>query len=176
VTFIDPEPTAWARLFVGLWPDASVREAIIAQRRAWVWPPGVALTPPERLHLTLQFLGAVARERVAALVQGLDVSFEPFELQLVLSEVWSGGIAVLRPTTTPAPMRSLHVRLGAALRALEQPAARDGLQPHVTLARRAAGAVPPSDMATIRWPVGGYVLIESGLPPPRRYRLVAQYP
>ncbi len=172
---IDPEPPAHARLFVGLWPDSAVREALVAQRGAWVWPSGASLTPPGRLHLTLHFLGAVTRKRIPALVQALDVGFAPFELQLAQAEVWSGGIAVLRSTTTPPAMHSLHARLGAALRALEQPVAREGLLPHVTLARRAVGSEPLALAAPIRWAVAGFVLVESGLPPPRRYRIVAEY-
>lgn len=173
--FTEPEPPALARLFVGLWPGPTVREALVAQRDAWVWQSGVSLTPPGRLHLTLHFLGAVVRERIPALVQGLGVGFEPFELQLAWAEVWSGGIVVLRPSTTPPAMLSLHARLSAALRALEQPVAREGWVPHVTLARRAVGAAPPALAAPIRWPVAAYVLVESGLPPPRRYRIVAEY-
>lgn len=166
---------AFARLFIGWWPDPEVRGALVAQRDAWRWPLGASLTPPERLHLTLHFLGVVPRERVPALVQGLGVGFAPFELQLAQAEAWSGGLVVLRTRTTPSAMHSLHARLGAALHALGQPVAREGLVPHVTFARRARGAVPPALAAPVGWPVEGYVLVESGLPPPRRYRIVAEY-
>ena len=35
---------------------------------------------PQRLHLTLHFIGAVSRDRVAALAAALQVPFEPFSM------------------------------------------------------------------------------------------------
>lgn len=169
------EPTGFARLFVGLWPGAAVRDALEAQRRAWVWPPAASLIPPECLHLTLHFLGAVKRERLAELVQWLGVRFEPIELALALNEVWSGGVAVLRPATTPAGLQALNARLGRALQAFGASTALERLVPHVALARRALGAVPPVEAVPLRWLADRYVLVESGLPPPQRYRVVAEY-
>lgn len=171
----EPGPPAAARLFVGLWPDAGVREALCAQQDAWTWPAGSRPTPPERFHLTLHFLGAVARERVPALVQALGVPCEPFDLRLVRAELWPGGIAVLRPASTPPALQDLHARLGQALHALRQATARERLEPHVTLARRAQGALPPATMAALRWTVRGHVLVESGLAAQQRYRIVAEY-
>ena len=78
-------PPAFARLFVGLWPDDVVRDALLAHAEHWSWPAGVRRVQRDKLHMTLHFLGAVPRERVASLVQGLAVSFEPFELTLDLA-------------------------------------------------------------------------------------------
>jgi 2'-5' RNA ligase len=168
-----PEPSACARLFVALWPDAAVCKALAAQQGGWAWPAGARLTPPERLHLTVHFLGAVARERLPALVQGLAIGSEPVELLLGVPEVWSGGIAVLQPLGVPQTLQRLHGRLAEALNDLAQPVARERLRPHVTLARRACTAVPPSVAVPVRWTARGFALVESQ--PAGRYRIVAEY-
>lgn len=171
---VEAAPPAFARLFLGLWPDDDVRDAVLAHAERWAWPKGARRVQRDKLHLTLHFLGAVPRERVASLVQGLAVSFEPFELTLDLAEAWSNDVAVLRPSVVPAALSDLHHRLRVALHALEQRSARERLVPHVTLARQARGAIPPAQSPHLRWPVGGYVLIESQ--PPRSYRVLYEYP
>ncbi|HJV62740.1 MAG TPA: RNA 2',3'-cyclic phosphodiesterase [Albitalea sp.] len=163
-----------ARLFVGLWPDAEVRDAVLACAARWTWPSGARRVPWPKLHATLHFLGAVPRERVAGLVQGLAVPFEPFSLQLDQAEVWPNEVAVLRPVQVPHELKSLHLRLRIALMQLDQPTARDKLVPHVTLARRAGGARAPAEPPSIRWAVGGYALIESM--PSSAYRVLQDYP
>lgn len=171
---MDPSARATARLFIGLWPDDTVRDALCAQRREWTWPGRQAPVAREKLHMTLHFLGSVPRERLPVLVRGLDVPFEPFELMLDHAELWRGGIAVARPLAVPARLLRLHERLRAALDALQQRTARDELVPHVTLARKARRAVPPTVVEPIRWPVDGFALIESQ--PPGPYRVVGDYP
>jgi 2'-5' RNA ligase len=63
------------RLFVALEPDAAVRDAwgrIQARLRHIPGAAAVRWTRPERLHLTLLFLGDVANERVDELAAALD--------------------------------------------------------------------------------------------------------
>jgi 2'-5' RNA ligase len=167
---------SFARLFIGLWPDSATRDALHACERRWVWSPRAVPVLRERLHLTLHFLGAVPRERVAGLVDGLDVGFDPFELTLEQAEVWHGGVAVLRSVDVPPALQALHARLHAALDTLQQPSVREHLLAHVTLARHAQGARPPARFTPIRWCVDGYALIESERRPPASYRVLQAYP
>ena len=171
-------PTAdpFARLFIGLWPDEATRGALHACARRWTWPPRAVPVARERLHLTLHFLGAVPRERVAGLADGLDVAFDPFVLTLEQAEIWRGGIAVLQSVGVPPALQALHARLHRALDALQQPSARERLLAHVTLARHARGAQPPARFETIEWQVDGYALIESERRPPSQYRVLQSYP
>jgi 2'-5' RNA ligase len=169
----DSEPSA--RLFIGLWPDETVRAALLAHQQQWVWPQRVALVSPDRLHLTLHFLGDVPRPRMPELAQGLAVSFERFDLQLDLAERWAGGVAVLQPVVPPLALAALYERLRAALEGLHQPLQRESLRPHVTLARHAQGALPPQRVAPIRWRVKGYALIESDRRPPSHYRVIRSF-
>jgi 2'-5' RNA ligase len=164
-----------ARLFIGLWPGEPVRAALLAHQQQWAWPARAALVPPDRLHLTLHFLGAVPREQVSGLADALAVLFERFDLQLDQAERWAGGVAVLQPLVPSLPLAALHERLGAALQRLNHTPERNTLRQHVTLARHAQGALPPAQVAPIHWHITGYALIESERGPPRRYRVIRSY-
>jgi 2'-5' RNA ligase len=163
------------RLFVAVWPDAPVRDALAAWQAAWIWPPGAALVPSERLHLTLHFLGGVATEQLAALTERLRVPFEAFELHFGRVELWPGGMAVVRPEHTPPALLGLHGRLAAALAALNRPVESRRYKPHVTLARRAIGARPPPAQPHFSWRAdAGFVLVRS-LPDRAGYELLERF-
>lgn len=158
-----PEPTR--RLFIGLMADPALREAVLAWRQRWQWPPGTALASPAHMHMTLHFLGEVAESRVGLLRQAIAaVPFEPLRLHLGQPEVWPRGIAVLRPAPDAALDR-LQARLGAALRAIGFDAPECPWKPHLTLARKAVRARPPAEPLALDWPVHGFSLVWSRLPP-----------
>ena len=151
------------RLFLALWPSAALREALVAWQRDWSWSAGAALVRPERLHLTLHFLGAVDAARLPALREGLDVTGEPFKLDLHTGRpgVWPGGIAVLE-TAAPPALLGLHARLGQALQALGLPLEARPWRPHLTFARKAAGSRPPPAGPAAAWQAAGdFVLVRS---------------
>ncbi|MGZ5196110.1 MAG: RNA 2',3'-cyclic phosphodiesterase [Ramlibacter sp.] len=152
-------PAQPLRLFTGLWPDAATAAEIARWQAGWQWPSQAAPTQPERLHVTLHFLGNVAGTRVAELVDGLRVPVDAFTLEFGAGEVWPNGVAVLLPSEQPAALSRLHARLGDAVRRLQLPVEERPYRPHVTLARRARGASPPPAGADLRWRVAdGYVL------------------
>lgn len=153
---------ATVRLFLALWPDAPVREALAAHRQQWQWPPAASLVAPERLHLTLHFIGDVEAARVQALQRALAVRFAPFLLSLdgACARLWPGGIAVLE-LAAPEPLQRLHERLGQALRASGLPPEARTFRPHVTLARKAAGAHPGPAAPSMPWPVNAFALVRS---------------
>ena len=151
-----------ARLFLALWPDAAALAAIAAWQAACAWPAGACLAPRGHLHVTLHFLGAVTRARIAELETALAGPVEPFELVLGQAVLWHGGIAVLEPEATPVGLAALHARLGAALGGLELPVEARAYRPHVTLARHAGGvalAAPP--IGRPAWTARGFALVES---------------
>ena len=164
-----------ARLFLALWPGAGVREALLAWRDGWRWPRGAAPVPAGRLHLTLHFIGSVPRARLPELADGLRLPFRPFDLQLGHPALWKYGIAVLEPDTVPAPLLALQTALGAALQGLGLAPEERPYRPHVTLARRADGAVAPPDGRPIRWRVPSYALMESRLGADEGYTVIRRY-
>jgi 2'-5' RNA ligase len=171
-----PGPTdrEW-RLFIALWPDAGTRDAVAAWRREWHWPAHSALVRPERLHVTLHFLGDVAVERVPELVRSVQVPFHPFGLELGHGEVWPNGVAVLQPERIPAPLAHLQDALGDALARLALPVETRPYRPHITLARRARGANVPPQGPGLHWRIDdGYVLVRS-LPGGNGYQVLQRF-
>ncbi|UVW28397.1 RNA 2',3'-cyclic phosphodiesterase [Massilia sp. H6] len=150
-----------ARLFLALWPDPAMRDLLLQRRDAWHWPRGATPVAADKLHLTLHFLGAQPGERLQEFIDGFSVPFEPFRLDLTTALVWHNGVAVLEPDRAPPQLLALHARLADALVALGlHPEARP-YRPHVTMARRASGALPASSGPPLAWDVRGYALVQS---------------
>lgn len=157
---MDARPAS-SRLFLALWPQPAVREALRAWRDQWTWPPSAAPVMDDKLHVTLHFLGDQPSVRLPELMDGFAVPFSPFKLQLGTAAIWPGGIAVLEPLQQPPELLQLHRHLGLALLDLGLiPEARP-YKPHVTMARRAAHANMPASGAPLAWDIGGYCLVES---------------
>lgn len=159
-----------ARLFLALWPDAALRQALRDWRDSWQWPASAVLVPPQQLHLTLHFLGNLPAERLPELEQGLALRCEPFVLDLGRSQLWPHGIAVLEPAgpdaadareALPRPLLQLHEALRLALDGLAVPTETRAYRPHITLARHAQSAVPPAQDPALRWQVDAYALVRA---------------
>ncbi|MDM0072793.1 RNA 2',3'-cyclic phosphodiesterase [Variovorax sp. J2P1-59] len=169
------EPAPTRRLFIGLFPDPGVQAAIDAHRSTWWWPRGVRMIVPARIHMTLHFLGEVAAAQQAALQQGLaEVPMHALTLVLRTPEVWRNPVAVLRPDEHEG-LCVLHERL-------KQPLIHAGLvpervrwTPHLTIARKCLGAVPPNEMSPIPWQVSDFVLVCSHMAPPAHYEILARH-
>ena len=137
---------------------------------------GPASSRPEtadRLHLTLHFLGSVPRRRLDALRASLCLPFEAFELTLGDCERWSSGLVVTTPRTVPPALSALHAAIGSVLGALQLPTESRPFRPHVTLARRHDGPLPPRITTLLPvWHVRHYVLAESPADSRQPYRLL----
>lgn len=163
-------PPELARLFVALWPDAGTRTRLAAQAQSWHWPATARLEPPERLHLTLHFIGAQPRARVRELASGLArLPWAEADLALDQAAVWAGGVAVLQASLLPAALADLYATIGHWLASEAIAPERRAWRPHVTLARKAAGTMPATDGLPLHWRTAAPVLVESW----RGYRVVA---
>jgi RNA 2',3'-cyclic 3'-phosphodiesterase len=173
---INAAPPGTARLFLALWPDPTVRAALRQWRDGWTWPRAATPVHPDKLHLTLHFLGNIPVVRVPELVQGLGLPLRPFELSFGQARLWPHGIAVLEPDADadPGPLLDLQASLGEALQRLAFQVEERQFRPHVTLARRANGATPPLQGPEIHWHVDRYALMESH--PGAGYSVVRSYP
>lgn len=166
------------RLFIALWPDAATRRALSAWQDRWRWPAAARCVPAQRLHMTLHFLGPVAAERVPEVREALATAaadFAPFELRFGEARLWPHGLAVLGPRPGDAglqPLAHWHARLAEMLRQLQLPVEARPFRPHVTLARRAAGALPPPRSPRFGWAVRGCALVQSA----DGYRVLQRYP
>ena len=156
-----PEPAPKARLFIALWPDAALRQALVAWHEPCPGRAGAKPVAPEKLHLTLHFLGNVPRDRLPALRSGLRVPFQPFALHLSHCQHWPGGLLVVSPDAVPPALAELHATLRDALRRLELRVEERAFRPHVTLVRRHAGPLPAPAAQALSWHVDSYALVES---------------
>jgi len=163
------------RMFLALWPDDAGRKALARHIESWTWPEAGDRYRPADWHVTLHFLGKVAAGRLAQLATGLRVPFDAFDLVLDQPERWPRGLAVLGASALPEQLADLHERLARTIALLGLPVEQRRYRPHVTLARHAAAALPPSHWAPVVWPVRGYTLVLSTGRPEERYRVIESY-
>jgi 2'-5' RNA ligase len=149
------------RLFLALWPDDAVRDRLRAWRDAWTWPRGATPVHTDKLHVTLHFLGNQPTARLPEFLDGFQVPVEPFNLQFGRPALQRSGIAWIEPLSEPQALLDLHARLLDALVTLGLTPEARSYRPHVTMARRANGAVMPAAGPEIDWRVERYALVES---------------
>ncbi len=164
-----------ARLFIALWPEAAFASALHAQCGACTTDPRARVVTPERLHMTLHFLGPVPRQQLPALVSALRVPFQPFEFSFSRCEQWPHGLLVAVTDMVPPQLVQLHGALGAVLQGLELPVDERPFRPHLTLARRHSEPLPVPTGPPLRWAVTAYALVESLGAPAGAYRTVQAY-
>jgi 2'-5' RNA ligase len=164
-----------ARLFLALWPDDPVRAAFAYWRDAWTWPRGAAPVADGKLHLTLHFLGGVPQARLPELIDGFALDAQGFDLDFGVPTLWHQNIAVLEPLAVPPQLPTLHAALSERVRALDLPVEDRPYRPHVTLARRAHGALPPAQQFGIHWKVDRYALVRSD-PASGAYEVLQAWP
>ena len=186
------------RLFVALEPPEPVRRRLAAvaeelRRGAGRARDEVRWVPPENVHLTIQFLGAVPEERVAAIEQALrDAAAGARPLSLSLRG--AGGFPnARRPRVLwaglegdVAPLAALAADLGARLAKLGLPPEERPFSPHLTLGRARDGRGAPGLAGALAraaqaeatpWRAAELVLFESHLSPRGpRYEPIARVP
>lgn len=167
--------TSTQRLFLALWPEEEVRAQLTAHTRQWRWPAGCARYLPADWHVTLHFIGNVDTTQVEGIAAGADVPFQPFTLTLDQPQLWPHGLTVLCTTGVPQPLQALYDRLAQVLRGLGLAVETRPFLPHVTLARRAGAAAPPTACAPVIWWVRSFALVVSTGDRNQRYRVIRQY-
>jgi RNA 2',3'-cyclic 3'-phosphodiesterase len=171
-----PEPAAGlARIFLAICPPQPVRTALTRYQNACTWNRKVALVSPKKFHITLYFIGAVERQRLAEISQALKIPFAPFDLKLDRPELWAGGIAVLRPSELPGEFLTLQDSLSKRVHELGLQLQKRDLRLHLTLARDSCGAIWPKENFEMVWPVHHYALLESRLNSPAPYKKLQKY-
>lgn len=155
--------TGDARLFFAAWPAPGVQRALCDLGRGLQKQCGGRSLPARNIHLTLVFLGGVARERLADLeaVAG-GITAPRFDLEVDRVEYWRhnrivwAGVARC-PDALPLLVEKLERGLSSSGYRFD----RRPYSPHVTLLRNARRAPADSAMRAIAWPVSGFALVES---------------
>lgn len=177
-----PRPTGRrAAYFFALWPDRAVRRRLASAAARVPLGEGGAVyrIRPERLHLTLAWLGEIDSVRVdAARRAGDEVEACAFLLQLDRLGHFPGPNAQWLGCTRMAPaLARLKAELDRALLGYGLPVASEPFVPHVTVQRnvRVPCEVPAE---TLAWPVTEFALLRSARSGGRAdgYRVVARWP
>ena len=181
----DPnEETALSpRLFFALWPNPALRGELAAFQRSLRQSTGKGRwLPPQRLHLTLYYLGRLPLPVAEAVRRGArGIEAPAFSLQLDrLGCFERARVLWLGPSRVPQALTELH----RALRALPETGSHETqptrFRPHVTLARK-LGTLPELPEAAGRqlplaWQATDFALIESvDTPDGVEYRVVERY-
>ena len=152
------------RLFFALWPDADGAAQTIALSRVVAEQSGGKATPPERMHLTLAFLGAQSPHLVTALRACVsDFAVQPFAIEFDRIGVWrTTAIAWLAASRPPQGLVDLNRSLIDALRPALRIDEERAFSPHVTLARRVQRKPLTSRLeAAVVWRIGAFSLVSS---------------
>jgi 2'-5' RNA ligase len=167
-----------ARVFFALWPDDRVRDALYFHAQALYRGCGGRVMSRAKLHLTLVFIGNVARGQLNDLSSVADaISATPFEFVLDRTGYWRHNrIVWASPLTVPGPLRALFSGIEDGLKQAGLDFDHRPYAPHITLLRdaRAPAILPPLELV---WPVRDFVLVESGRGARgAEYRLLGRWP
>jgi 2'-5' RNA ligase len=186
----DPAGLKPARLFLALWPSEPVRDMLVEEGLRLHKALSGRLTRAETVHLTLVFVGDLARDRIPGLIERLDALALPaFRIDFDRADCWRHNrIAFLTASRPPDLLYGLVAQIEQGLADLRIPFDRRPYKPHVTLLRNArcpnrnpaAGRVPDSpgwgDVEPITWSAEGFVLVESvSIPEGVRYDVLRSF-
>jgi len=156
------------RLFFALWPEEAARSALLNASAGAVGLCGGRPLPAHNLHVTLAFLGAVERARLAELAhlaRTCAAAFgqpSPLALRFTHLAHWRPQ-QILCALTEAVP--TVAQRLAAALK---DGAAAGGFSPdlkpfqaHVTLARKVARVARVPAMQPVLWSFDAFALVDS---------------
>lgn len=150
--------------FFALWPDAAVRRRLASASAGLPLGEGGAAyrIKPERLHLTLAWLGEIGRYQVdAAILAAEDVQARSFLLRLDRSGHFpNASTAWFGPSKLSPALARLKAELDRELLRYGLPVASEAFVPHVSCQRNVrtlAGTAP----FEVLWPVTGFALLRS---------------
>ncbi|MDQ3286777.1 MAG: RNA 2',3'-cyclic phosphodiesterase [Pseudomonadota bacterium] len=170
------------RLFFALWPDEDTRARIAATAdRLRAHAAGGRWVPPERYHLTLQFLGTF-RRRPTPVVEAASAAAAQVRSPALTVQLDRIGIFPGRPRLwwlgreDPGPLLPLWNNISCSL--LERGISGDSptFVPHVTLARGMTGAPPQALSLPVTWEAEDFVLIHSQSAAETRYTVLGKWP
>lgn len=128
-----------ARVFFALWPDEPLRHSLHKASDLLHQAHGGRRMQPDTMHLTLLFIGALARERLPELqMAAANIQLPQFEVVFDQADCWPHNhIAFLAASRPPAGLfdlvRTLEAQVDQAGIAFD----RRPYKPHITLVRNA---------------------------------------
>ena len=151
------------RLFYALWPDDAVQETLGQWANACHGICGGRRVAAGKLHVTVDFLGEVADDRYAALIDtAASLGASGFELVLDHVAHWRHNrIVYAAPSAVPAALAALARDLTQRLSLAGWPIDARPFAPHVTLLRDARRPPRGVEFASVAWRVRALSLVET---------------
>lgn len=150
------------RLFFALWPDPDLRSRL-ATTGATALEGGGHLVPPERLHLTLAFVGDVDTSVRRCLLEGAGrIAAPPFTLILDRLGWWCRSQVLWAGTDqVPAGLARLVAEVRRVCGRCDVTLEDRAFAAHVTLARKVRRAATGKSPPGLVWSVGEFALVRS---------------
>lgn len=169
-----------ARVFFALWPDEDGRAAMADWQPSLQQLCGGRLTPAEKLHNTLVFLGDVEFGRLEALqLAAQEVSGAAFQLNFDTARYWGHNhLVYAAPATVPKKLTQLVSDLEQRLRHHRFKFDKRSYKPHITLLRHAQWRDSPLPaMPRVLWKMQDFSLVHSiSDGKGTRYEILARFP
>ena len=153
-----------ARVFFALWPTDEERAALAAWQTPLQKLCGGRLTPADKLHNTLLFLGDVEIGRLEALqLAAQEVSGAAFQLVFDIARYWGHNhIVYAAPGCVPPKLAQLVSNLQQRLRHHHFKFDQRAYKPHVTLLRHAHWSdTPLPEVTRVVWRMREFALVQS---------------
>jgi RNA 2',3'-cyclic 3'-phosphodiesterase len=152
-----------ARLFFAAWPPPEVQRSLGKLAERLQLECGGRALPAPNIHLTLVFLGDVARELLPRLeTAAARVFAPPFDLAISRIAYWRHNRVVWAGVeSVPAALRVLVNRLEEVLTEEGFRFDQRAYAPHITLLRNARRSPADANLQTEAWPVRRFALVES---------------
>jgi RNA 2',3'-cyclic 3'-phosphodiesterase len=166
-----------SRLFFALWPTEALRTEIESAAKTTLVRSTPRWIPPENYHITLLFLGSVARDRLPLVTSiAARQHSSMFDLTLDRVERWRSTMVFVATEIPPA--------LAQLVAGLRRDFSQDGFvveereyRPHVTFARDVEEEPPSLMPAPLAWAAENFALVESQLEQGGSvYRTLATWP
>lgn len=157
------EPTQ--RLFFALWPEAGQLERLVERVRQLAMPGVGKPQRPDQLHVTIEFLGAIAQSRIdetRAAGAVAAAGARPFEIVFDRLDHWRRPkVLCLTASETPPALAQLSQSLRRELETRGFEVERREFRAHLTLARKVSRPPPVASFEPVRWPARGLTLVRS---------------
>lgn len=161
-----------SRYFFAFWPPEETAAAL----EGWARKLEGRVTPAQKIHLTLAFLGPVAPEK--AIDSARSTKGRAHALPIEKAQYWKHNrIVWAGPRETPAALAALVAALHASLRQADYALEERAFAAHVTLLR---SAPPPRELPplpAVEWPVSEFTLVRSAVSNKgSAYEIVQRFP
>jgi 2'-5' RNA ligase len=150
-------------VFFALWPDQPLRRQLASWAQTAAQECGGRAMRTENLHLTLVFIGNVARERLSLLHEIVSSLAMP-ELGFAVDRIgcWRHNhIVWAAPTVVPQALPRFVAGMEMGLRNVGFALDERPYVPHVTLVRNARRGPKAESIGPVRWNAERFVLVES---------------